>query len=273
MNGNNTINSSTPFDKIFSYLLIVAGIVGLYYLYYYLFGPKVGTKYDLITKTMSATLDPSSPMIVTADKLPPMYEGGEFTVSTWIYLNNWSYRAGFNKSILSIGGPNFDTIRVYLGGNRPSLSVRFHTKERGAVPTGGEQAPAESLDKSTQAATFTQLQTDQTNSNMLGGTSICDIPEVELQRWVQLTIAVNGRTVDVYQDGKLARSCVLPNMYRVDAGGYSAKLLGYGGFGGLIGTTVMYDAALNPEEVYRKYMAGPEAIDNMLDWFKSFFKV
>lgn len=267
--------NSTPFDKIFSYLLLALALIGLYYLYQYLFGPSTSVRYDLLTKTMSATMDPSSPMIITADKLPPLYEGGEFSVSTWVYINNWSYRAGFNKSILSVGGPNFDTIRVYLGGNKPKLMVRFHTRERGAVtngaPTDQGMAATESLDKANQAATFTQMQTD--SALLDSGTSICDLPEIELQRWVNITVAVNGRTVDVYQDGKLARSCVLPHLYKVDAGGYSANLLGYGGFGGLIATTAMYDAALNPEAAYKNYMAGPESITNVVDWFRSFFKI
>jgi len=263
-------NSSTPFDKIFSYLLLALGIIGLYHFYQYLFGPSTSVRYDLLTKTMSATMDPSSPMIITADKLPPLYEGGEFSISTWVYINNWSYRAGFNKSIISVGGPNFDTIRVYLGGNKPKLMVRFHTKERGAVTTN-QGTTAESLDKANQAATFTQMQTDSALLDQ--GTSICDLPEIELQRWVCITVAVNGRTVDVYQDGKLARSCVLPHMYKVDAGGYSANLLGYGGFGGLLANTAMYDAALNPQAVYQNYMAGPEPITNVVDWFTSFFKI
>ena len=62
---------------------------------------------------------------------------------------------------------------------------------------------------------------------------------------------MNGKTVDVYYDGKLARSCVLPSFYKVDAGGYSAKLLAYGGFGGQISTTNIYDSALNPEQAYK----------------------
>lgn len=270
---NAASNNSTPFDKIFSYLLLALGIIGLYYLYQYLFGPSTSSRYDLLTKTMSATMDPSSPMIITADKLPPLYEGGEFSISVWVYINNWSYRAGFNKSILSIGGPNFDTIRVYLGGNKPKLMVRFHTREMGAVTnvaTNSGATTTESLDKANQMATFGQMQTD---SALLDGTSICDLPEIELQRWVNITVAVNGRTVDVYQDGKLARSCVLPHLYKVDAGGYSANLLGYGGFGGLIANTSMYDAALNPEAVYKNYMAGPEPISNVVDWFNSFFKI
>jgi hypothetical protein len=82
---------------------------------------------------------------------------------------------------------------------------------------------------------------------------------------------VNGRTVDSYVDGKLARSCVLPSNFKVDAGGYSANLLAYGGFGGQISTTTMYDAALNPEMVYRNYIAGPDQITGFSQWFTSFF--
>ena len=99
---------------------------------------------------------------------------------------------------------------------------------------------------------------------------MCDLPEVDLQRWVNLTVSVNGKTVDVYLDGKLARSCVLPDFYKVDAGGYSASLLEYGGFGGQISTTSVYDAALNPEQVYKKYMAGPEPITGIVQWLTSF---
>jgi len=75
----------------------------------------------------------------------------------------------------------------------------------------------------------------------------------------------------VYLNGKLSRSCVLPKMFKVDAGGYSAHLLAYGGFGGQISLTTMYDAALNPEQVYTNYMRGPEPITNIGEWFASFF--
>jgi hypothetical protein len=92
-----------------------------------------------------------------------------------------------------------------------------------------------------------------------------------LQKWVFITISVDNATIDMYLDGKLARSCVLPKMYKVDGGGYSANLLSYGGFGGQLSTTTMYDVALNPEQVYRNYMAGPEPITNIWDWLSSFF--
>ena len=280
---NAAANKSSPIGRLVPVLLVLAGLIGLYYLYQYLFGPKSTNAYTLISGTQSANIDPSKPITITSDKLPIIYEGGEFTISTWIYVTNWSYRTGFNKSIISVGGPNFDTIRVYLGGNKPKLSVRLQTKDMSgamnAVPSGAtainvnlgatkSQVPVESLDKGTQTATFGILQTD---SGLLDGSPLCDLPEIDLQRWVCITVSVNGRTVDVYMDGKLARSCVLPSFFKVDAGGYSANLLAYGGFGGQIATTTMYDSALNPEVVYKNYMAGPQPITNIGQWFSSFF--
>lgn len=277
-------NNSSPVGRLIPVLLVFFGLIGLYYLYQYLFGPKSTNAYSLISKTQAANVDPSQPIIVTSDKLATLYEGGEFTVSTWIYITNWSYRAGMNKSILTIGGPNFDTIRIYLGGTKPTLNVRLQTKDssgtQNAIPTGasasanlgatpmGSQVPVESLEKATQNAVFNILQTD---SGLLDSSPLCDLPAVDLQRWINITVAVNGKTVDVYMDGKLARSCVLPSFFKVDAGGYSAYLLSYGGFGGQIANTTMYDAALNPEQVYKNYMAGPEPITNIGQWFSSFF--
>lgn len=251
-------NSSSPLRRVIPILLTFAGLVGLYYLYQYLFGSKTASAYTLISNTRPATFDPATSITITSDKLPALYEGGEFTISTWIYINNWSYRQGFNKSIINIGGPNFDMIRVYIGGYKPTLSVRVHTATTGT---------SESLSNKTKDAIFNNL---QSGSDLLDSSPMCDLPEVDLQRWVCITVSVNGKTVDVYYDGKLARSCVLPSFFKVDAGGYSAKLLGYGGFGGQISSTTMYDIALNPEQVYKIYMGGPEPITDIISWLGSF---
>jgi len=262
-----SVNNSSPVSRVIPILILFAGLLGLYYLYQYLFGPKTGSSYSLLTKTQTANIDPVKPLVLTGDKLPSLYEGGEFTVSTWIYINNWSYRGQFNKAIFSLGGPNFDTMRMYLGGVKPKLHVRFHTRESGAA-TSGTSSETEDLRKETRQMTF---ETRQTDSGLLDVSTMCDLPEVQLQRWVNIAVAVNGKTVDVYMDGKLSRSCVLPTFYKVDAGGYAASLLAYGGFGGQISTTTMYDAALNPEAVYKNYMAGPEPILTIGDWFSATF--
>lgn len=257
-------NSSSPIARLIPVLLFFVGLIGLYYLYQYLFGPSTGNSYELIKTSQNANVDSTNPIRIRSDNLPAIYEGGEFTISTWIYIDNWTYRSGFNKSIISVGGPNFDTIRVYLGGSKPKLFVRLHTISQGEVT----QEKGESLLKTTESSVFGQLQTE---SSLLDSSYGCDLPEIELQRWVNISIAVNGKTVDVYIDGKLTRSCVLSNYFKVDGSGYSANLLSHGGFGGQISTTTMYDSALHPEAIYKNYIAGPEPITNLGEWLVSIF--
>ena len=173
--------------------------------------------------------------------------------------------------------------------------VRLHTRENDTVNGAGSVTPvsatpaiasasASATASASASAPTTSLQPEdlgvgtrdtlftnrQTESGLLDNMHTCDIPELSLQRWVNISIAVNGKTVDVYIDGKLSRSCVLSTPFKVDAG-YNAYMLGYGGFGGQISTTTMYDTALNPEEVYKNYMAGPEPITSLGGLFSSLF--
>lgn len=265
--------NSSPVSRLVSVLFFFAGLIGIYYLYDYLFGPKTYNSYALNDKLQKADIDPAKPITIAYDKMPALYEGGEFSVSAWIYINNWSYRQGYNKSILRIGGNTFDTIRIYLGGYKPKLMVRLHTKDRNAplssINNSPDSAQSDSLEIATLNATYNVQQMD---SGLLDAAtpSGCDLPEIDLQRWVNIVVAVNGKTVDVYLDGKLSRSCVLPNYFKVDSA-YSGYLLTNGGFGGQIGNIMMYDAAMNPEMVYKNYMAGPEQITGFWQWFTSFF--
>jgi hypothetical protein len=257
-------NASSETGRMFIQgIIIILGLIGLYYLYQYLFGVATVTDTVLLSKKQAA--DTKSRKVINADKAPGIYDGGEFSVSTWIYINNWSYRNGFNKHIMSINGnSSFDTIRIYLGATQPKLHVRVHSKSSNSSTSEGEN-----LSKDSRASVFTE---QKTGSGMLDSPAVCDLPEVDLQRWIHLTVAVNGRTVDVYLDGKLARSCVLPDYYKVDGGGYEFVLMDYEGFGGYIQSTMLSSAALPPDVVYKLYMAGPDVPKDFLEYLQSFFE-
>lgn len=47
---------------------------------------------------------------------------------------------------------------------------------------------------------------------MSNNTKSCDIKNIKLQKWVNITMSVYGNTVDLYLDGKLVRTCVLTAM-------------------------------------------------------------
>ena len=244
---------------IITTVIVVIGLLALYYLYKFLFsGPPPAAA--IISKQQSAKLDPSAPIAVPSASLPPLYSGGEFSVSTWIYVNDWTYHNGYNKSILSIGGPNIDTLRLYLGAQNPTLMVRVNTSQGS---TGNALTNANS-----KGGLFTTLQTD---SGLLNSTANCDVPNIEFQRWVNIVVAINGKTCDVYLDGKLTRSCVLDNYFNVDSA-YACTVGEAGGFGGNINTTQMYGYALSPDLVYNNYMAGPNPITGIVGYLQSFFE-
>lgn len=242
-------------------VIVVLCLVGLYYLYQYLFGTGDQQSMNLIgSSKQTAQTNPARPIIIPASSLPPLYEGGEFSISGWIYLQNWSYRQGFNKNIITIGGVgkgSFDTIRVAIGATKASLLVRLSTMLQKLA----------SDDKF-----FDTLQTDSgllDSGDSAGGG--CDIHQIDSQRWVQFAVAVNNNTVDIYIDGKLARSCIINGSYKVDSAGYEARILDNGGFGGFISNVNMYNYALTPDMIYHQYMQGPMPITGILSYLKSFF--
>lgn len=58
------------------------------------------------------------------------------------------------------------------------------------------------------------LDNNQNNLNLVIGTSnpACIIRNVQLQKWINMTISVYGNTADMYLDGKLVRTCVMNNI-------------------------------------------------------------
>lgn len=251
--------------------LVVA--VALYYLYQYFYGASTGGQGVVLLPgknnaqgTLTQSDGKTSLNPISTSSLPGIYEGGQFSVEFWIYMSNWNVKLGKNKHIFSLGGQNFDTIRIYLAPFKSDLRVRVHTKETGQVTSASRMS--EDLPASNRQDTFNNLNVD---SQLSESEPICDIADLDLQRWLHVVVTVSNRTVDTYLDGKLARSCVLPTFYKVD-NNYMANILQYGGFGGYISNVTVYDYSLSPDVVYRNYMSGPGGSSgSIIDWLKSFF--
>ena len=248
-------------------IFIVLILVALYYLYKYLFTSS-GLEIKVVNNEFvsAKTNEKSYAVSKTYPDVPVIYTGGEFTVSTWVYVTDWkSVNGGKPKHIFTLGKDigtetstnpdtvNEQTLTVYLDAYNNTLHTAVSLAASGS----------EATDKS-----YTIMKTDIAspegafNDAGLKGKagSKCSVGDVELQKWVLFTFCLNNKVMDIYMDGKLARSCVLPSMYSVGSDPskpVSLKMAGYGGFGGFIGRTLMSNYALNPEEVWKLYMTGP----------------
>jgi hypothetical protein len=146
-----------------------------------------------------------------------------------------------------------------------------------ASTTGASAVPPNAADKignlsaTKLSSMFSQMAMDD---SLLTTPAVCDLPEIDLQRWTMITVVLTGRTIDVYLDGKLSRSCMSHSFYKVDPTGVKPVLTDRGGFDGYIGTTSVANYAMNPDEIYRAYLSGPEGAGSMdfIGWFISLFK-
>jgi len=232
----------------------------------------------------------TSPPIVFPT-VPAPYEGGDYSVSTWIYINSYNVNRNIRKHILEIGGSTFSTLLIGLGAFKNTLLVRTHSRDNDTAvvsntpPTKAasteppaNQTPASeeatrldgSLTKADLDALFKPMAMDDT---LLDTSPICDLPEIDMQRWVLVTVVLSGRIIDVYLDGKLARYCVTRSYYKVDPTGVKVKMLDRGGFDGHVSSTNAYNYALTPSEVYRVYQSGPTGTSSTVSgWFSAIFK-
>lgn len=233
--------------------------LALYYFYRWLNG--TGELSNVVLYTSASDGLPAMGTKVTKldsenTKIPALFSGGEYSISTWIYVTSWEVNKGYNKPFLTLsgGGDEYKTLVLYLGQNVPKLGIRTST-------SNGATGSSEIRLNTAELAKIRPLNGSGFGTGVYTDASenfkVCDIESVDVQRWVHIAVVLSGRTQDVYINGKLSRSCVLPSMFKVDGDSAEIILGGPYGFGGLIGTTKAANFAYSPDQVYKNYQDGP----------------
>ena len=210
------------------------------------------TVYKLMTKTtatISGFSDASKTLTVPSDKTG----GNNYGYSVWLYIDNWvsssvtsSTTNAVNKNVITrCNAAGNPLFSMYLDNQQNNLSV---------VVKGNELAP-------------------------------CTISNVQLQKWINLTMSVYGNTLDLYLDGKLVRTCImntLPTQLRSGenvyiGGGYSPSMTPTSGpitpqdgnLQGYISNVVYKDTYFTPEEAWSIYSDGYSG-SGMFDFIHSY---
>ena len=70
---------------------------------------------------------------------------------------------------------------------------------------------------------------------------------------------MNSKTLEIYINGKLVKSCVYHSYFRVDNTGLKVSYLQQqAGFDGYLSRIQLFNNVLNPDEIYKNYLQGPE---------------
>jgi hypothetical protein len=252
-------------------LFLIIGFYLLYLVYRFFYDISQyndNTAINTVIVARDTGKGPSKQSFTATQKETPIVKiatGSEFSVSYWMYVADTSYLPQKNKFIFSFG-PDPDTLTTsdslsivaYLTAFNYSLAIRTNSKQSGASSTPLNSTVISSLFDST-------ITTPTDISNPL---TPCDIASVDLQKWVHVTIVYSSKTLDVYMDGKLARSCILPNTITISSQN-KLTLFAKGGFGGYVSNFRTHDYSLNPEQIWRLYMSGPGPTYSLLDYIKS----
>lgn len=209
-------------------LRILLGLVILITLVYLIYNYFISKKSNL------SKLEPASKAIVIeGSKLPVNKGAANYSCSIWFYVNDWGVDLAQTKPLLIRGKGGVFNPSITLAPYENNINIMITT-----YPTKGGS------DNSSHSAAN------------LSSTHPCTVRNFPLQKWVNLIVSLNGRTLDVYIDGKLVRTCILPGVAKVDPNA-NINITPGGGFNGYTSNLQYFAYPLNPQEAYNIYKEGP----------------
>jgi hypothetical protein len=183
------------------------------------------------SKTLSNMSNATSSMTIPATSLP---NSGSinYSYSIWIYIDDWSYLYGQEKYI-------------FLRGTMNSLFI-----------------PSLTLSPNDNNA-IVSISTDDTESFE------CVIPNIPLQKWTNITISLNNKSLDSYVNGKLVKTCVLPGVPLINSES-PVYLTPNGGFSGQTSRFQYWNTPITPQQAWDVYKKGPggNLFSNLFNQYK-----
>jgi len=231
-----------------SIVITIVVIVLILMLLRYLFSDP-NTLQNIQSGQTSSTI-PSSSLATNGSSVP----SSNFAYSVWIYVNDWNYRYGEPKVIFGRMGAQ----SAPGSGSVPGVS-------------GMDPCPAVVLDAiennlSISLGCYPGINQQPTTP---GGNTVvhtCNIANIPIQKWVNIIVSVYGRSMDVYIDGKLVRTCLLPGVANVNNNS-NVYVTPSGGFDGYTAKLQYYPNALNPQQAWNIYSQG---YSNWLSMFNAY---
>jgi len=170
--------------------------------------------------------DPSNNGSVTIYRSVNATDGIEFTWSTWIFINNLQTNAGIYKHVFSKGNSSIEDNGLIQPNNAPGLYIAPDTNELVVLMN-----------------TFNVINEEIT------------IPDIPLNKWVNVIIRCQNTTLDVYINGTITRSIELTGVPKQNYGDVYVAM--NGGFNGNISNLWYFNYALGTAAIQNLVANGP----------------
>ena len=196
-----------------------------------------------------------------------------FTYSHWFYINDWNYRYGHKKVLfgrMASKAPGGGMASTDASGN-PSNCAQAAAGMNAASNVMGsgsienikqlEPCPAVILGAIESNISISLACHGSPDAQIQSGSSqntnvhTCTVSNIPIQRWVNLIVSVYGRSMDVYIDGKLVRTCLLPGIAAVKNNA-NIFVTPMGGFDGWTAKLQYWPNSFNPQQAWNVYTQG-----------------
>lgn len=185
-------------------------------------------------------LDATSSSVVKGTSAPlSSGSGGAYGMQWWMFIKDWNYGYGKDKQVLARADPTNTqvlnpSVALHPTDNTMRITVSVFPDESGSS-SKTQPAPAG-------------------HSGSTDDVFVCEVPNLPLQDWFSVSMTVFGRNLDVYIDGKLVKSCLLPGVPKPASG--DITMAGNGGFSGSLCGFTHYSRMLVPADASSFYSAG-----------------
>lgn len=183
------------------------------------------------SKTLSNFANAKTGLVIPSTSLPAG-SSVNYSYSIWVYIDDWSYNYGKEKII-------------FLRGKIGSIFM-----------------PALSLTPTDNNLVITMTTEDEPFE--------CLVPNIPLQKWTNLIVSLNNKSLDSYVNGKLVKTCVLPSIPIIDPEA-SVYLTPNGGFSGYTSRFNYWNDVISPHQAWNVYKSGPGG--NLLSNFFNQYKI
>jgi len=235
----------TPLSIVITIFVVVLLVMLIRYLMtdpYTLQGIQSGETASVISATSLATNGSNVP-------------SSNFAYSIWFYVNDWNYRYGEPKVV-------FGRMGAQSTSGSGSISGVSGLDPCPAVVLG---AVENNIDVS--LGCYPGINQEPTTS---GGSTVvhtCSVANIPIQKWVNLVVSVYGRSMDIYIDGKLVRTCLLPGVASVNNNS-NVYVTPAGGFNGWTSKFQYFPNSINPQDAWNIYTKGYSTWSSMFNSYQ-----
>jgi hypothetical protein len=196
--------------------------------------------YQLVDNSTSAN---SGLITIGGEKLPDIKSS--FSISTWIYISDWNYNFGKNKNILS----------YFQDSSNNPLTFNLDSFENNLI-----------INYNTFSDSTTLNNVNSTQTQII-------IPNINIQKWVNIICCFNGNQTDTYINGKLIDSTINITPLYVPISQGDIILVNNGGYSGQISNTRYYNYFLSPSQVWEIYKQGYSSnlLGSLINRYKATF--